>query len=159
MRSGAIWNDNFTKGVRVSNVRLFTGQPTMDPVTGRLRLDNQRVVRPSRIVFLKNLLQSDTRIPDDILNHADEATQRCYVDPTKLDEDIVLTRCRTSPGSINLSFDTVPTYLKSHVEDQLTWVAEFKAGEGADFDPTTPTFDPVPTGAVLAIEFTIEKVQ
>ncbi len=159
VRGNPIWEDNFTAGVRVAKVRVLTGRPGSDPVTGRFRLEDQKTLRPSRIVFLRSFVPSDPRSPSDILNHPDERTQRCYVDPGKQDGDISLTNCRTAFGNnTGILFDTTPTYVKAQPADQITWVAEFKASEGADFDPTTPGFDPVPTNALLAIEFTIEKV-
>jgi hypothetical protein len=158
VRGNPIWEDNFTESVRVANVRILTGRPSSDPVTGRFRLEDQKIVRPSRIVFLKGFVPSSPASPNDILNHADERIQRCYADPSKEDGNIVLTNCRTAVGNNNgLLFDTTPTYVKAQPADQLTWVAEFKASEGADFDPTTPVFDPVPANALLAIEFVIEK--
>jgi hypothetical protein len=159
MRGNPIWEDNFTESVRVANVRILTGRPSSDPVTGRFRLADQKIVRPSRIVFLRSFVPSNPVSPSDILNHADERIQRCYADPGKEDGSITLTNCRTAVGNNNgLLFDATPTYVKAQPADQLTWVAEFKASEGADFDPTTAGFDPVPANALLAIEFTIEKV-
>jgi hypothetical protein len=159
VRGNPIWEDNFTSSVRVANVRILTGRPSSDPVTGRFRLDDQKIVRPSRIVFMRSFVPSSPASPSDILNHADERVQRCYADPGKEDGDISLTNCRTAVGNNNgILFDTTPTYVKAQPADQLTWVAEFKASEGADFDPTTPAFDSIPANAPLVIEFTIEKV-
>jgi hypothetical protein len=159
VKGNPIWEDNFTEGVRVANVRILTGRPSSDPVTGRFRLEDQKIVRPSRIVFLRSFANSNPRSPGDILTHSDESSQRCYADPGREDGEISLTRCRTVAGNnTGLLFDTTPTYLKAEPMDQLTWIAEFKASEGADFDPTTPVFDSIPANALLAIEFTIEKV-
>jgi len=158
IRGNPIWEDNFTTGVRVANVRILTGRPSSDPVTGRFRLADQKIVRPSRIVFLKSFATSDPRSPSDILTHADEKFQRCYVDPSKEDGNISLTNCRTEVGNnTGILFDTTPTYLKAEPAHTLTWIVEFKANEGADFDPRTPAFDSIPANAPLAIEFTIEK--
>ena len=69
VRGNPIWEDNFTAGVRVANVRILTGRPSSDPVTGRFRLDDQKIVRPSRIVFLRGFVPSSPASPNDILNH------------------------------------------------------------------------------------------
>jgi hypothetical protein len=55
-------------------------------------------------------------------------------------------------------YDATPNTLKTSLTVPLTWLVEFKQAEGADFNPSTPVFDPVPAGASLAIEFTIEKI-
>ena len=168
-----IWEDNFSRNVRIGQVRVITGRPGTDPNTGRFRLEDAKAVRPSRILFFSNFAAIDTsngNLSDggDILNHPSENFNRCYVDPSREDGDINLvripgarTRCRQdSPGSNSREndFAATPTYLVSEPESQLTWFVEFYELEGADFDPMTPVFDPIPPDAFLAIEFSIEQV-
>ncbi|HEY7786134.1 MAG TPA: hypothetical protein VIB00_15490 [Pyrinomonadaceae bacterium] len=154
------WEDNFSSNVRVSKVRILTGRPGTDPLTGRFRLEDTRPVRPSRVLFLRAFLQSEPASPDDILLHSDDDELRCYADRTSLDGNIEISRCRYNFGDPTPS-GTPPTFqLNPNLYDDqhITWMVEFHEGEGADFDPTTPIYDEVPPGAVLAIEFTIEKV-
>jgi hypothetical protein len=146
-------------GVLIGQVRILTGRPGMDPVTGRFRLEDARPVRPSSIIFLRDFVEHDPRDPADVLSHPDQNDQVCYADVSFLDGSIELPRCRRSAGAPTPSgtpplFTATPAH---YGEGLLTWFAEFKASEGADFDPTTPSPDEVPPGAVLAIEFTIKK--
>jgi hypothetical protein len=166
-----IWEDNFSKNVRIGRVRVLTGRPGTDPNTGRFRLEEAKVVRPSRILFFSNFAAIDTSNGNlsngsDILSHPFENFNRCYANPSREDGDINLaglpgsrTECRQdSPGSRENDFAATPTYLVSEPETQLTWFVEFYELEGADFDPTTAVFDPIPPDAFLVIEFSIEPV-
>jgi len=168
-----VWADNFSKNVRIGQVRILTGRPGTDPNTGRFRLEDAKVVRPSRILFFSDFAAIDTSNGNlsngsDILSHPFENYNRCYVNPSREDGDINLagipaarTGCRQDspgPNSRENDFAATPTYLVSEPESQLTWFVEFYELEGADFDPTTAVFDPIPPDAFLAIEFSIEQV-
>jgi hypothetical protein len=154
------WEDNFSSNVRVSQVRILTGRPGTDPLTGRFQLEDPRPVRPSRVLFLRVFLQSEPTSPDDILLHSDDDELRCYADSSVPDGNIDITRCRFNFGDPTPSGNPPVFQLNPNLYDEqhLTWMVEFNETEGADFDPTTSTYDEVPIGAVLAIEFTIEKV-
>ncbi len=168
-----VWEDNFSQNVRIGQVRVLTGRPGTDPNTGRFRLEEGKVVRPSRILFFSNFAAIDTSNGNlsngsDILSHPFENFNRCYVNPSREDGDINLagipgarTGCRQDspgPNSRGNDFAATPTYLVSEPGSQLTWFVEFYELEGADFDPTTAVFDPIPPDAFLAIEFSIEQV-
>ena len=168
-----VWDDNFSKHVRIGHVRVLTGRPGNDPNTGRFKLEEAKVVRPSRVLFLSSFAAIDTSNGSfsngsDILMHPFENFNRCYVDPGREDGDIKLigtpmvrTKCRqNAPGQTSREndFAATPTYLIAEPGNQLTWLVEFYELEGADFDPTTPVFDPIPPDAFLAIEFSIEQV-
>jgi hypothetical protein len=166
-----VWEENFSKNVRIGHVRVLTGRPGSDPNTGRFRLEEAKVVRPSRILFFSDFnstANGNLSDGNDILNHPFESYNRCYVDAIRDDGDINLIgipqvrgRCRQNPPNDpprENDFAASPTYLMSEPGSQLTWFVEFYELEGADFDPTTPMFDPIPLDALLAIEFTIEPV-
>ena len=90
-----VWADNFSKNVRIGQVRVLTGRPGTDPNTGRFRLEDAKVVRPSRILFFSNFAAIDTSNGNlsngsDILSHAFENYNRCYVNPSREDGDINL---------------------------------------------------------------------
>jgi hypothetical protein len=159
VQNNSIWEDGFTPDLRVSRIRVLTGRPGTDPLTGRFKLEDASPVRPSRIVFFTNFAASNPPVPGDIYANPEEASQRCYSNPNTPDGDILLTNCRAAPGNNNsVLYDATPNSLKTSLTVPLTWIVEFKAAEGADFNPATPAVDPVPPNAPLAIEFTIEKV-
>ena len=159
VQNGSTWEDRFTPDLRVTRIRILTGRPGTDPLTGRFKLEDPTPVRPSRVVFFNNFVASDPPSPGDIYANPEEASQRCYVNPNTPDGDINLTNCRAAAGNSNgVLYDATPNTLKTSLTVPLTWIVEFKQAEGADFNPLTPVSDPVPAGASLAIEFTIEKV-
>lgn len=126
-----LWEDNFSSNVRVGKLRILTGRPGTDPLTGRFRLEDPRPVRPSRVLFLRVFLQSEPASPDDILLHSDDDELRCYADPSMLDGNIEITRCRLNSGDPTPS-GTPPTFqLNPNLYDDqhITWMVEFKEGE------------------------------
>ena len=161
MPDNSVWDDNFTSDLRITRVRILTGTVGSDPITGRFQLLDSKPVRPSRILFLKNFMPGTPALPNDIFSHADETAQRCYVNPTLDDGGLDLQSCLIDLGtSSRRDYLATPTLQNFFPEDvnKLTWIAEFNANEGADFDPLTPGFDAVPIDAMLAIEFKIERV-
>ncbi|MEO6393502.1 MAG: hypothetical protein ABIP75_16755 [Pyrinomonadaceae bacterium] len=138
--------ENFSPNLRITQVRILLGR--RDPVTTLLTVWDDplalRKARPSRIMFLRSVLEGD-------INHSPtEGTDRCYFDATKDDGGFDLLNCRRDREGTNVvRFDATPTFLVSHPSETLTWVIEYKVDDGlAEF----PTFE---TGEEPILELTI----
>jgi hypothetical protein len=157
--SDPVWNETFSRNVRVTKVRILKGLPSLDSTTGKYVLAGATVVRPSRVI-----LTPDFSAGESVLAGSNDA-MRCYADMSE-DGNINVARCRGSNNSNSTNLqDATPTYAKVGPADRLTWFAEFNPCEGCGAPPcgnvcTTGATEPslVVPGSVLAIEFTIEKV-
>src|SRR5262245_4954779 len=158
------WLEEFSSKLHVTDIPIFKGQCIPDPTQGRQCVlpDNRVPVRPSRILFLPCFQGS-------VSTFGGQAAHVCYNNtPTADDFNFIKMascreRCDAPPmtttcasNQINPKFVT-PTYeyLPERPTEKLTWLVEFNTSEGADADLMTPSPDPMPTDAVLIIEFTI----
>lgn len=154
---GAIWNENFSSSLRVTEVRLFRGVCADGAAEGlECKVPSGRVpVKASRILFLPNFQQSISQTPG-------EAQHRCYSGASGSGNDgsfINLSRCRERFDSTTVTSKfATPTYESSPAafDEKLTWLVQFNTNEGADADLSTPTNDPMNSRPNLIIEFTIE---
>jgi len=131
--------DNFSTNLHIGKVRLLKGKPDVDPVTGKFRIQDAAVVKPSRIVFIPDYRG------DSVFAHD---STRCYSD-VSTDGNLDLTQCRPNAGAAGSLLDATPAYVKVDPQSVLTWIAEFRPSEGG----IAPTLD---AGEALAIEFTIQ---
>src|SRR5262245_5671964 len=104
------FNENFSSNLRIGRVRVFTGTPGTDPVTGQFRLENPAVVRPSRVVLSQNFVAGQSVFDND--------RRRCYSDAKAEDGDIDLTQCRVVFGGAAAGPENAtPTYLGGFSQD------------------------------------------
>lgn len=126
------WSENFAPGLAVGKVRVLRGTSPVVPPPHRVRV-YERIDTNLRDPFGSDIFY-------------------CLSDPTAVDGDIDLTRCRGFGGQITPRRIT-PAYDRDRdppadqlVRTPLTWVVEF-----SDTSPA-PTLNP---GESLAIEFTL----
>ena len=155
MRVVPPWLENFSPDVRVTSIRIQKGDCVPDSVTGICVVpDESAGVKPSRILFLPNFGGS-------VSAYLGQAAHVCYAEQNSANSApyINLTTCRERSNSVmTVEKFVTPTYETDPANplERITWLVEFNTGEGADSDLTTPAFDPMPTDAVLVIEFTIK---
>jgi hypothetical protein len=147
--SAGLREESFSPNLRVTKVRVLKGTPSVDPNTGRFKLDEMSttIAHPSRVVLFPAASDGFSVLgPDDV---------RCYANPSVEDGDLNLTTCRdnyqvdcTSP---NCALRATPHYTDGNPADSIIWFVEFNPAEGG----VIPSFS---FGEVLAIEFTLERV-
>jgi hypothetical protein len=140
--------ESFSPNLRITKVRVLKGTPSVDPVTGRFKIDETTAtpVHPTRIILLYAWLDLAGQ---DLIGHD---ASYCYANDSE-DGDIDLTRCRWDVYGLdcpNCVLNATPQYEHHDPSQELVWFVEFD-----------PAFHgPIPALAcseVLAIEFTLER--
>lgn len=145
-----LWLENFSPNLRVTDIRIFKGACADGSAQGKQCAipDESAWVKPSRVIFYPSF-------PGTLGNL--QNTQ-CFSNPVATGGNFInLASCCPTFGAI-CSGDQIatPTILFTRPMEKLTWLVEFNINQGADADLTTPGNDPMPAGAQLIIEFTIE---
>jgi hypothetical protein len=139
-----LWLENFSPNLRVTDIRILKGECGDGSAEGK-QCDTtiaREPVKPSRVTV------------DGICDY------NCYSNPNGSDGKFInLVSCRQMNNAIIEMFVT-PTYeiLPTNPFEKLTWWVEFNVAEGADANLATPAPDPMPAGAELIIEFTIQAM-
>jgi hypothetical protein len=136
--------ESFSPHLRITDVRVLKGVPSVDPITGRFKLDvpTTEYTHPSRIVLFPAASDGESVLDHDRV--------RCYAD-SSINGNINLTACREDsnlPSTRELS--ATPQYRHDARTEGLIWFVEFN-----------PAVSDIPTlncGEVLAIQFTLERV-
>jgi hypothetical protein len=139
-----LWIENFSPSLRVTDIRILKGECGDGSAQGKqCDITIERApVKPSRITV------------DGIADYD------CYSNPTGSEGRFInLVSCRQMDNTI-IEMLVTPTYetLSTNAFEKLAWWVEFNVAGGADADLTTPTPDPMPAGAELIIEFTIQAM-
>lgn len=146
-----VWDDNFSKDLRVGRVRILKGNPTSDANTGKLKIECNNpnpadpdcpcCIRPSHITYYPNFPETG--------ESAGEG-QTCYVQNTP-DGSLDLTACDidNNPATDPDEYTANPAYSEQDPTFFLTWFVAF--------DPNNPPN--IAQGETLAIEFTIQPIQ
>jgi hypothetical protein len=152
-----LWLENFSPNLRATYIRIFRGRCADGSAQGKQCAvpDEAVLVRPSRILFLQDFPDWGT-----VTGHPGESSHRCYSNPNAGDGNFIkLDICRERydlPINQTIQKDATPAYEFIQADKKLTWLVEFNTSEGADADLTTPAPDPMPSDAVLIIEFTVQ---
>jgi hypothetical protein len=157
-----LWKENFSPNLRVTYVRIYKGVCADGSAQGKECIipNESPLARPSRIIFLPNFYSYGTvgGYP-----YPGEAQHRCYSNPNASDgNSIKLDICRERhdlPLNQTVQKLATPAYEPAPAGQlqKLTWLVEFNTNEGADANLMTPgVIEPMPPGAELIIEFTIQ---
>jgi len=146
----AVWDDNFSKNLRVSKVRILKGKlcpdpanngykPCINPQTGRFILVDETPVIPRFITYFPNYIETNSAADG----------QTCYAQGTS-DGGIDITMCDSDNNSATATdeYTVTPTYSEQNPTNFLTWFVAFAPGSAPS----------LAIDETLAIEFTIEVI-
>lgn len=136
------WLENYSAGLRATNVRIRKGVCLADPNSGEcLAPDDSPLATASRLLFLPSYQGT-------VSGHPQESSHRCYLDPNASYINVSACRETYSQNPLPVIQKLVtPTYEHSSSLEKLTWFIEFNTAEGGE------TMTP---GEKLIIEFQIE---
>lgn len=142
--AGQKWLENYSAGLRVTDVRIRRGECIAEPSSGDcIAPETSPLATASRLLFLPSFPNWAT-----VAGHPQESSHRCYLDPNAA--YIRMTACRETyaPGQLPAIQKIVtPTYENISSLEKLTWFIEFNTAEGGEA---------MTAGEPLIIEFKIE---